>query len=482
MKFRGGYNVTLQGRPGKNVRVMPEPQVLQIPLSSKRFNFSSICVENGQKVDMGDIMATDPDNFSVPLIAPRAGTVALDEMEGYIVLNDTSKTDDVPDFNENNIPHAALEMGSEGTNRHKLLMLGAWQFFSDAYSGNLPDPMAQPQAVIISTLSLEPFLARGDVQLNKRLLQFTRGLEYIQSLLEYQPIYLVLPDIKSIFASKVKKQIRGYAWAKLIEVPLEYTRDDFNILARHIGLKRADGPILSIRTEGVLAVDRALTLSKASTVRILSIGGPGVKKPEHIKVVTGYPVKKICDDYAKQNRMRLINGGMFTGEMITEDSGGIDTECRGITILPEHTEREMFGWIRPGFNRSSYANCFLSKLRGKFEEKFTTAIRGELRACISCNFCEEVCPAGIMPHLIHKYLYSDMIEEVMAARVDLCVQCGLCTFVCPSKIELGRQFEEAQLLIEKELAEAEQQRKKDQEEALRREEAKRQESSEETLY
>ena len=134
MKFRGGYNITLQGRPAKNVRVMPEPQALYLPLNSKRFNFSTVCVEDGQKVDTGQVLATDPDNFSVPLLAPRTGTVSLGEMEGCIVLKDISKTDDQPDFDEDNIPHAALKMGSAGTSRHKLLMLGAWQFFSDAYT------------------------------------------------------------------------------------------------------------------------------------------------------------------------------------------------------------------------------------------------------------------------------------------------------------------------------------------------------------
>ena len=77
-------------------------------------------------------------------------------------------------------------------------------------------------------------------------------------------------------------------------------------------------------------------------------------------------------------------------------------------------------------------------------------MRGEGRPCVSCNFCEEVCPAGIMPYLLHKYLYGDLIEEAEQARVDLCVQCGLCSFICPSKIELREQFIEAKALIAKE--------------------------------
>ena len=78
----------------------------------------------------------------------------------------------------------------------------------------------------------------------------------------------------------------------------------------------------------------------------------------------------------------------------------------------------------------------MSTLREKFSERFTTGVRGEDRPCISCSFCEEVCPAGIIPHLIHKYLYRDLIEEVEQARVDLCIECGLCSFVCVSKMQV----------------------------------------------
>ena len=45
-----------------------------------------------------------------------------------------------------------------------------------------------------------------------------------------------------------------------------------------------------------------------------------------------------------------------------------------------------------------------------------------------------------MPHLIHKYIYADKIEEIIRSRVDLCVQCGLCSFICTSKIELREEF------------------------------------------
>jgi len=450
MKFKGGYNILLEGRPAAEVKRLIEPKELYIPLSSRRFSFSEVLVEQGQHVEDGDVLAKDPDNYGVPLLAARGGIVNVDKADGHIVLTDIFPPKGKTYVPEKDLPHIVKEMGTAGMKRHKLLSLGAWQFFSDAYTGRLPDPLGKPQAIIASTVSLEPFVARGDAQLKNRLLQFTRGLEHLQSFLEYQPIYLVMPDISSSFASNVRKHIRGYAWAKLIEIPLKYPYDNFNLLARRLGLKKDAGPIWCIRTEGLLAIDRVLTVSKPCLVRIISIGGPGVVSPVHLKAMTGYPVQSIIDKYASSPGVRIINGGILDGQAVSPDVLGVCTECRGLTVLPEHHEREFLGFVRPGWDRHSYSECFLSSLRKSFRERLDTAVRGELRPCISCNFCEEVCPAGIMPHLIHKYLYRDLIEEVDHARVDLCVECGLCSYVCPSKIELRSQFIKAKQLIEEE--------------------------------
>ena len=478
MKHKGGYNLLLQGRPGYSVKILPEPEVLYMPLKSPRFHFTEICVKDGSHVDLGEVLAKDPDNYGIPLLASRSGTVRLDKVEGHIVLEDIIAYQKEP-HEFKHLPHIAHGMGTAEIKRLKMQMLGAWEFFFDAYTGALPDPLGTPQAVIISTLNLEPFVARGDVQLQNRLLKFTRGLEHLQSLLEYQPIYLVMPDIRSAFASRVREQIRGYAWVNLVEIPLKYPFDNFNLIARSLGLKQDKGPIWSIRSEGILAIDRVLTLSRPSLVRIVSVGGPDVEVPTHIKTMPGYPLQTILEKYAPDSSA-VINGGMLTGSKLDEKSLGLDSECRGLTILPSHAQREFLGFIRPGWDRSCYAECFLSSFRKRFTERFTDAMRGEGRPCVSCNFCEEVCPAGIMPHLIHKYLYNDLIEEADQARVDLCIQCGLCSFVCPSKIELTKEFLDAKDLIETEKEEALQeqlrQQKQQAEEQARREASKAQEN------
>ena len=451
MKLMGGYDILLEGRPSKTLQQLPEPKELFLSLHSRRFLFNEICVKDGQNVSVGEVLAKDSDNYTIPLLAPRSGRVRLNEADGQIVLTDLQMSNEKPYIFEEELPHIAQQMDSAGMKRYKLLALGAWQFFNDAYTGRLPDPLSIPQAVIVSTVNLEPYLVRGDILLKEYLSQFTRGLEHLQSLLEYQPIYLAFPKISTDFAAKIKEKIRGYAWVKLIEVPLIYPYDNFEILSRHIGLKRGQGDIWGVNVEGVLAIDNVLTASRPCVERVISVAGPGVEQPLHLRLVTGYPISKIRDEYALQNTI-AIDGGILTGRLLTDDTKGVSCECKGITFIEEHQRREFLAFVRPGFDRQSYSNCFLSSLYNLFLERQTNAVRGELRPCVSCGFCEEVCPAGIIPHRLHKLIYQDHIDEIERSRIDLCIECGLCSFVCPSKIELMDQFQQMKQTILEEKA------------------------------
>lgn len=173
----------------------------------------------------------------------------------------------------------------------------------------------------------------------------------------------------------------------------------------------------------------------------------------HLQMVAGYPLSKIMTEHAHPDCI-AIDGGTLTGRLLTQDVKGVPADCKGITLLPEHQSREFLAFVRPGFDRQSYSACFMSSLCGDFPERLTNAVRGELRPCVSCNFCEDVCPAGIIPHRLHKLVYQDDIDQIERSRIDLCIECGLCSFVCPSKIELVHQFQQAKQAIAKEKAAA----------------------------
>ncbi len=439
--------------PGGFLETASSPDILHYPLETKSFNYSQVCVTDGQTVGLGDVLAKDPDNYDVPLLASCSGRVDLEMTPRHLTIKDLATEEPKEYSYKDEQEHIHKKMGPAGLKRYKLLNLGAWEYVRDAYTGATPDPLSTPQAIIVSTMRLEPILTKGDVLLKEYLRQFTRGLEHLQSLLEYQPIYLVLPKIKTDLATRIKEQIRGYAWVKIVEVPLKYPYGNVTILSRYLGLKRGQESIWGINVDGVLAIDGALTASKPCIDRVISVAGPGAKRPTHLKLVAGYPLAKIMSEHAQPDCV-AIDGGMLTGSLLTQDVKGVPADCKGITLLPEQQSREFLAFIRPGFDRQSYSACFMSSLCGDFPERLTNAVRGELRPCVSCNFCEDVCPARIIPHRLHKLIYQDDIDQVERSRIDLCIECGLCSYVCPSKLELVHQFQQAKQAIAAEKAAA----------------------------
>ena len=455
MKPRGGYNVKIIGSPSGTVEKLAPPERLCIPLHSRHLRFSELRVADGESVTSGQTLAVDPETFSVPLLAPCGGTVQLSQLDGHIVIENLNCPSE-PAHNPDVPTHVAYDPGQVAEKCRKLLDLGAWQFVSNARTHQVADPQAAPSAVIVSTVHLEPFVARGSAICGDNINELVRGLEHLQSLLEYQEIHLVLPNVELALARDIQKIIRGHAWLKLSEVPLQmrYPFDNQTLLARHLGLfAQGDETVWFLPAAGVIAFDRALTLGRPCTSRIISLAGPAVKEPLHLEVPVGYPIDKIvAGRLSRDDNVRVVNGGILTGTEITEDQAGIDTECSGLTVLEEPTVREMFGWLRPGGDRRSFSKCFTSTLKEAFAENLSTSLRGEGRPCVACGQCVTVCPAGIMPNAIHKYLFSDELEQAQRLRTDLCVECGLCSYICPSKLDLYDELVRAKVRIAEELA------------------------------
>ncbi|HSF90811.1 MAG TPA: 4Fe-4S dicluster domain-containing protein, partial [Paracoccaceae bacterium] len=126
----------------------------------------------------------------------------------------------------------------------------------------------------------------------------------------------------------------------------------------------------------------------------------------------------------------------------------------GIFALPAKPEREFLGFVAAGFDRTSVVPCFVSALTDAEDRHLSATLRGERRPCVACGLCEKFCPAGLLPQVLHRYLYRDALDEAQTAGLDLCVNCGLCSYVCPSKIELRQQFADANLRLREEQAHA----------------------------
>ncbi len=457
---KGGYNIGIAGKPSLRTVDLPVPSRLVLSLVSRCFRFSDIRVEEGARVSAGTVLAIDPVRFSAQLIAAYGGTVRLGRVADHIVIELIDGASPGRPSGSDGAAQAGARGGSMGAGvadgspadvRNRLVALGAWQFITDARTGLPMDPAGTANDIIVSTIHLEPFVASAEALLDGRLDSFVRGLEQLHELTEGGTIHVAVADGAG-FAKELAALVAQHSWCRLHTVTARYPLGHPLLVLRALGLGRGpERPVWAIGTAGVLAIEGALSSGAPCVERIIALGGPAVSEPIHLRAVVGYPIDEILRNRLCSDDVRVVNGGILTGSDVSPERSGLDVECEGLTVLGELRKRHMLAFAMPGLSRSSYGRTFVSGLcPGGPPESLNTTLAGELRACVSCGQCIDVCPVGILPSVIHKFLHADEIDEVERMRVDLCIECGLCSYVCPSKIELLSDMRDARRLIREE--------------------------------
>ena len=421
MKFDGGYNVMLEGEPSTGIASYQKPEVLYLPLFSNVLDFSLLQVEHGEEVSKGQILAKDPVNFSVPLLAPMDGTVNLELIERHLALENLSSAQD------SSITHEA-----DLTQRQILLRMGVWSSLARVDNGRIPDPEKNPDCLIIPISRLEPFYPAADTVLKDAGNHLGAGLDLFHKILDDADIILICAEADS----NLKAQLQAVStersgWLKIFEVPELYPFDSPALAAQLNNLNPEKTWAADL--QAVLAARAAIEDNHPFVKRIVSVSGPMAEAPGHHLLPIGYPLANLGFRNGSAP-LRVVNGGVLTGSVVDDAQLGLDCSCLALNVLEEVTEREVLAFVQAGFTKRSYSNTFASFFKPIFKEKFTTALRGEARPCVFCGFCESVCPVGIIPHLIYRYLDHNRPEDAYRVEFDKCIDCGLCSYVCVSKI------------------------------------------------
>jgi Na+-transporting NADH:ubiquinone oxidoreductase subunit A len=171
-----------------------------------------------------------------------------------------------------------------------------------------------------------------------------------------------------------------------------------------------------------------------------------VSKPGWYRIRIGAPLAHLSRHLLKADEYgpwRIIRGGILTGTGISSPDEAVRLSDSEITVIREHASRDLYRFLNPGFEYDSYARVTMSTWLPLLRRRLDSSVHGGVRPCVQCNFCDEVCPVGIYPHLIWKQVAAGLVEETFRLKPHRCVACGLCDYVCPSKIDISRAVRSA---------------------------------------
>ena len=204
-------------------------------------------------------------------------------------------------------------------------------------------------------------------------------------------VYKMITDIKSHIPRRINKvkvtRLRG-------GYPVDHD-------SRFRGF--GSGHKLVVGAPTLVHLSRAVYEKKSQSTVFVTVAGNCVSNPVNLEVSIGMTVMQVLERCGlSADPTRIVCGGPMTGYAIIDPDNTLVTFTTNAIIAVRENERD------------------------------------KLYTCIGCGRCEQVCPAGLNPMYIQKFVSSSYFANLENFDAHLCTGCGTCSYICPSKLEVSQ--------------------------------------------
>ncbi|MGN0817718.1 MAG: electron transport complex subunit RsxC [Candidatus Coproplasma sp.] len=385
--------------------VLPTPAEVAVSTAQSLGKPAIPCVEKGQKVKEGELIARADGAISSDVFASVAGEVtdikamtsASGGKETFIVIkadgtDEKAYLEPLTDPTAEQIKARIKEAGIVG--------LGGAGFPTAVKVA----PRTPVDTLILNGAECEPYLTCDHRLMLENTDEIVRGARLIAKALGGVKIIIGIeankPDCIAAFEKYddiqpviLKKQYPMGSEKHLIYVTT----------GRKVGIGKlpADSGVVVQNVATAYAVCQAVELGKPLYERIVTVSGGAIAQPKNLWVKLGTPVKDIIDYCGgeKSSPKKVVQGGPMTGVALSTYDVYTHKTTSGVLLM---TEKE--------------ASC------------------EEPTACLNCGKCADVCPMHLMP--MNTAFYANAGDFDTAAKLGgtlSCIECGACEYICPAK-------------------------------------------------
>ncbi|MCZ6508048.1 MAG: Na(+)-translocating NADH-quinone reductase subunit A [Acidobacteria bacterium] len=326
-----------------------------------------------------------------------------------------------------------------------LLESGQWIALRQRPFSRVPAPDSVPGALFVTATDSQPLAPDPAIALGERSGDFERGLTALGKLTD-GPIYVCTrPGLQVTLPSQGDFRHEEFAGPH----PAGTAGLQVHLLAP-VSRQRT---IWWIGYQEVLAMGTLFESGNLDLGRVVSLDGPGVKRPRILQTRVGACLDDIVVGELEEGEQRVISGSALYGRTaMGEVHGYLGRHHNQITALREGREREFLGWLTPGLGKHSVTRTFLSKLTPGRRFNFTTTKNGSDRAIVPIGVYEKVFPFDWPPsNLMRALAAGDQEQAIELGVLELDEEdLALCSYVCPGKHDYGSYLRDILTTIEKE--------------------------------
>lgn len=446
VKIRRGLDLPLRGAPVQTIHDT-EPVRSVALLGPDYIGLRpTMMVAEGDRVKRGQPLFADKKNPGVVFTAPGGGRVrAVTRGARRVLLSVVIDIDDdEPEATFDITDASALANLPREDVREQLVASGLWTALRTRPFSRVPSPQTSPRAVFVTAMDTNPLAADPSVVIAEDAKAFEWGLELLAK----------LGDGKAYVCTAA-----GAAISVPKRAPFQHAEfagpHPAGLVGTHIHFLEPVGAgdcVWTVGYQDVIAIGRLFTTGRLHVDRVIALGGPLVRTPRLVRSRLGASLSFMVDEIEQGGEVRIVSGSVLGGRRAADWAMYLGRHHLQVTALAEPTQREMFGWIAPGFDKFSVTNVLASALFRRKQFDLNTSQNGSIRAMVPIGSYERVMPLDILPTQLLRAL---IVRDTDTAQALGCLELdeedlALCSFVCPGKYDYGPALRAALDQIEKE--------------------------------
>ena len=408
---------------GLPIRRFPFAPIMMVPLSQHIGAPATAIVQEGQEVVRGELIAKASGFVSVPMHAPVSGIVkkiapapsVSGKMVPTIFIEPFAGSSQQVGYGL--VQTAELESPDDiirGVQSAGMVGLGGAAFPTHV---KLQVPKGKSvDTLIINGVECEPYLTTDHRVMLEQKDDIFKGIELLLKASGAKKAIIGIEANKPDAISELKSAIPEKLPVEVEGVKVKYPQGAEKMLIKALlnrevpsGGLPFDIHVLVSNVATAAEIGCLVPFGQGMIERVITITGPGVKKPGNYTIPMGTTLRFIMDYVGlKESASSIILGGPMMGNAVGSLDIPITKGVSGILVL---TDAE------------------------------TGNLHKKEYPCIKCGHCLEACPIYLNPSKLG-LLAKKRQYDAMAGDFHLmdCFECGSCSFVCPSNIPLVHHF------------------------------------------
>lgn len=427
LSFRGGIHPLREQHEGKSRsrhQAIKElvPQTVCIPVDMHIGAPSAPCVSKGDRVLLGQVIATPVGGIGIPVHASVSG-----EVTGIVQRQMLGKK-----------PSTCIEITSDGLDEWvELHPLGDVETApADKIAAQVKDagicgmggacfpthikmspPADKPvDTIILNGAECETFLTADHQLMLERPGLVVDGLRLIMRAMKVSNGVIAIESNKRDALKAIEHAAQGREGVRVVCLRTKYPQGGEKQLITTVTKREVpsgglpcDVGVAVFNVGTACAVAEAVTLGRPLISRVTTVTG-AVAAPSNLRVRIGTSFQAAIDAAGGTTGEpgKIFAGGSMTGIAIPDTGVSLTKANNGVVVL---TQKE--------------------------------ARLPEPTPCIRCGRCNDACPTHLTPQRIKELCDAGDLAGAKKLHVMDCIICGACSYVCPAKLQLAPTFKEA---------------------------------------